>query len=167
MASLRALLCFFSCLVLATGVSLAQSQNASKIAATGDTVLTAKINGADVGVEFRSAQIKPGDPLHPAWESFENHTFTTLTDLKISVGGKPVSLQDRAFADLLDPHGATLRAEKGSFVVRIYGLDASEAYFLDVWSNKREVTRRRDYSSLDDVLASETRYFYHALKDRF
>ncbi len=159
----RVPLCFFTCLVFAAAPLLAQSENALPIAASGETVLTRTTRGVGVNVVFRSAEIKPGDSLHPAWESFENHTFTALSDLKISIAGNAVLVPHAAFADLLEPHNATLRGEQRMFVLRINGGDGAESYVVDVLFDKHGVTRRRVYSTVvKTVLASETRYFYHA-----
>ena len=64
-----------------------------------------------------------------------------------------------AFADLLDPHDATIRNEKGTLVLRINGLDGAEGYFADIFFDRKAATRRQVYSL--GVLTSETRYFAH------
>jgi len=154
---------FFVALTI-PATALAQSPDRVEIAKTGESSLNSTINRTAVSVVFRSAQIPPGDPLHPTWESFENHTFITVVGMRISVRGKSVFVPHAAFADLLDPIDARLRVEHGFFVVRINGGDGSEAYFVDVFFDARGVTRRRLYSTVGKpTLSSETRYFYHVL----
>ncbi len=62
---------------------------------------------------------------------------------------------------MFDPVVASLRYEKGSFVLRVEGADGSESYFGLVYFNREEVTELRIYATEFPEHPMQITHFYY------
>jgi hypothetical protein len=90
---------------------------------------------------------------------------SVIPALEISVAGKPIVVPTSVYDGLFDPREASLRFEKGIFILRIDGADAAYSYFVRVYFDGDGVKRLVTYSSLvPDKPTGDTHYFHVALK---
>jgi hypothetical protein len=93
-------------------------------------------------------------------------TLTVVQNLEITVEGKKIFVPRSAFADLLDPRTASIRAQKGDFVLTIAGADGAESYFVRLVFDGTRVKTRAVYSALVPTTPAEkTSYWLRELKD--
>jgi hypothetical protein len=82
-----------------------------------------------------------------------------VTNVSIRAGDADVFVFRSAFADLINPSRAELRADGGNYTLTIGCRDGAEAYRAEIGFNSVHLTRRRVFSSLTPREASEdTRY---------
>jgi len=68
---------------------------------------------------------------------------------------------------LIDPGGATLRFERGLFVLTITGGDGADSYSVRAYFDAMEVSRRMVFSLLiPDKPTEDTRYWFRVLQDK-
>jgi hypothetical protein len=89
-----------------------------------------------------------------------------IIQLNISVNGQAIFVPRSVFADLINPHEASIKFKKDQFILSIYGADGADSYFLHIYFDKEKINRRSVYSSLiPDKPTQETYYWLHVLKD--
>jgi hypothetical protein len=75
-----------------------------------------------------TVQIDRTNPLFPAEDFWDAKQLTKVKSLKITLNGKDVIVPTSTFSTLAAPTNWSLRSEKGDFVLRIEGADASNLY---------------------------------------
>jgi hypothetical protein len=140
------------------------AQEEVAIAPSGNTVVGAVFKKKTVDVTIRTVRIESSNSAFP-W-GLKNVGFREITivqSLEISVDGKHIWVPRSVFGDLFNPLKASVGFEKGLFVLTINGGDASESYFIRVYFDDKKVSLMETYSSLDNALTSDTRYYYPVL----
>lgn len=134
------------------------------IARSGVTTLGLVSPRGNVKVVIRTAMFSSACKCScpAAWALGELHLkeLSVTRSLKISVGGKSIFVPDSVYDHLFEPHQAALRYERGTFILRIDGMDASDSYFVRVYFDDNAVNRFVTYWSLvPDRPTSDTHYF--------
>lgn len=96
--------------------------------------------------------------------SGREHAKTLVTDLKIEREKKPLFVGFSAYADLLDPHKASLQVGSKSTRLVIIGGDTSESYSVVMLVGGQLVSSREMYS-LGGAPVQRTIYWLRELKD--
>lgn len=123
---------------------------------SGETALALR-TPTDVRVTIRTSRV----PGHDGQE------LSVLKAVEITVAGKNILVPRSVFCDLTDVTKAELKPNSKTFVLRLSGGDASEAYIVHIEFGPDRV-RRRTLASLmapRDVL-QETTYRIHTLRDK-
>jgi len=143
------------------------AQDRATISPRGTTSLNARINRAQVHVMIRTTIINSSHVLFPSEFIPGAKEVSIVSNVRIAVDGKPISVPRSVFLDLFDPHEALLQFDKGRFVLRIDSGDASNAGFVLVYFDAKGVSQRMIYSALTPEKPSEdTRYFFTVLEDK-
>ena len=158
-----------ACIALAaSGSSLAATLQhpSARVAAQGETKITATLGGTRVAVQFFTHKVDIGKPSdEPPKRRMSSCTYSripcSLTDaVEISVAGHPVFVPRSAFADLADINGAELHLiAPGRFRLALTGGDASEAYEANIVFDRHRVRERTVTASEAQMVAEKTVYF--------
>ena len=131
------------------------------IAPLGKTEFTAKIKKIAVLVEIDSASDTGRER-----SASNDPSQRVVRAMKIAVHGQSIFVPRSAYADLVDPRIATVKAEQGAWVLIIEGGDGADSYFVKINFDAQRVTRRKLYSSLIGGAPTEdTKYWLRVLKD--
>jgi len=137
----------------------------TSIAKDGTTVVHAVLAGKKIEATITTVRIGTDSKLFPKIE-WGAPSVTLVQDLEITVEGKKAFVPRSVFADLLDPRTASIRLQKGVFVLTAAGADGAESYFVRVVFDGTRVKRRMVYSSLVPATPTEdTAYRLTELKD--
>jgi hypothetical protein len=168
MARCKVLASFFSLfLAFVARDVFAQTVVKAKVAESSDSLVNAGLNSRVVKATLHCVPVPPGSPVYPSGDDDPDHIFTVVQSLELSVGTTSVWVPRAAFADLLDPQEVSLRFEKGDFILRLAGGDASESYFVDLYFGATAAKQRLVYSSLVPTTPTEvSTYRTVELKDR-
>jgi hypothetical protein len=156
-----------------SGVARGQTQAAgSVIAPSGYTMLTANTPQEKVSVSFRTGKLDGtcagASPLGWLLKAYGVKELTVVQDLQISIAGKSIGvIPGSVYAFLVDPREASLQFEKGSFVLRVDGGDASRSYFERAYFDQNGVNRLMSYgSNAPDQPSVDARFYRVTVKDR-
>lgn len=141
------------------------AQERGAITQSGSTLLNAVSKKTSMTVIINTAKVGPakGLPLSQAENAKE---ITVIQKLNISVDSHPIFVPRSVFADLVDPREASLRFEKGAFVLSVGGGDGADSYTLHVYFDATKVIRRTLYSTLiPNKAVEETHYWLRILND--
>ena len=165
----RKLMVMATCIALATsgsGLAATKQDGDSRVAAQGETRITATLGGKAVLVQFFTHKVDIGKPSdEPPKRRMSSCTYSripcSLTDaVEISVAGHPVFVPRSAFADLADINGAELHLiAPGRFRLALTGGDASEAYEANIVFDRHRVRERAVTASEAQMVAEKTVYF--------
>ena len=143
------------------------AQDRATISPKGTATLNARINRAQVQVTIRTTIINSSHVLFPSEFIPGAKEVSIVSNVRIAVNGKPISVPRSVFLDLFDPHEALLQFDKGRFVLRIDSGDASNAGYVLVYFDAKQVTRRMAFSALTPEKPSEdTQYSLTAIQDK-
>jgi len=130
------------------------------------TIVSARLNRSQVQVTIRTTIINSSHVLFPSEYIPGAKEVSVVSNVRITVNGKQISVPRSVFLDLFDPHEASLQPDKDGFVLRIDDGDASNAGFVLVSFDVRQVRQRIVYSALTPEKPSEdTRYFVTVVED--
>jgi hypothetical protein len=142
------------------------AQEATAIVGSGSTSVHAAFKKPAVNATIRTVRIERPNILFPLGVVWDAKSVSLIQSMNISVDGQSVAVPRSVFTDLLDPSNASIRLEKGAFVLDLAGGDASNAYLIRVYFDATKVTRRTVYSALiPNKSAEDTHYYMHVLKD--
>ena len=147
-------ICFFLFWCLQVGLcNCAYAQQS--IAVSGKTTISQSLRKNIINVTFQTVKINRGHNIAALYylppDGFD--ACSIVVKLDISINGKKVFVPWSVFGDLIDPHGAYIEYKKGTYILSIGGGDASEAYHVKVYFNKRTVFRRIVYDlEFDDSM---------------
>ena len=128
--------------------------------------MSARLNRSQVQVTIRTTIINSSHVLFPSEYIPGAKEVSVVSNVRITVNGKQISVPRSVFLDLFDPHEASLQPDKDGFVLRIDDGDASNAGFVLVSFDVRQVRQRIVYSALTPEKPSEdTRYFVTVVED--
>jgi len=147
------------------GQTAAEKSGQTPIAKSGVTSFHTKSLIDEIDVVFHTVRVEKASDLFPsmAWEA---NSATLIQNLEISVHGKTIFVPRSVFADLIDPRVASIKFQKGDFVLAIAGADGAESYSVHVYFDTTKVKRRMVYSSLTpSIVAEDTHYRLTVLKD--
>ncbi len=148
--------------IFVTSSALAQEHALAK---SGVTSVHAKSSNKEIDVVFHTVRVEKTSDTFPGID-WEAKAVTLAQMLEISVQGKRVFVPRSVFADLIDPRVASIKAQKGDFVLTIAGADGAEAYSVNVYFDATKVKRRTLSSALTpSVIAEDTHYRLTILKD--
>ena len=129
--------------------------------------MSARLNRSQVQVTIRTTIINSSHVLFPSEYIPGAKEVSVVSNVRITVNGKQISVPRSVFLDLFDPHEASLQPDKDGFVLRIDDGDASNAGFVLVSFDVRQVRQRIVYSALTPEKPSEdTRYFVTVVEDK-
>jgi len=129
--------------------------------------VSARLNRSQVQVTIRTTIINSSHVLFPSEYIPGAKEVSVVSNVRITVNGKQISVPRSVFLDLFDPHEASLQPDKDGFVLRIDDGDASNAGFVLVSFDVRQVRQRIVYSALTPEKPSEdTRYFVTVVEDK-
>jgi hypothetical protein len=129
------------------------------IAQSGSTSVSTVFERKTASVTIHTVRIENSSSAFPDIEDWGVKAVTIVRRMEISVDGKSLFIPRSVFADLLDPRLASVKFEKGDFVLVITGADGAESYIVRVYFGATRVKRRRVYSSLTpESVAEDTRY---------
>ncbi len=155
-------ICFLTALVATCS---ARVENQTTISKSGISSVRAKLEGKEIVVAIHTVEIDRNSDAFPSIE-WEAKTIAVVKSLEISINGKRIFVSRSVFADLLDPRAASLRWQKGLFLLTIGGGDGAESYFVHVYFNTTNVTRRTSFSALTpSTPTADTHYRLTVLKD--
>lgn len=142
------------------------AQDRTPIAKSGATSISATVNGAKIGVTIHTVKIDRSNPLFPLGDAWDAKVMSAVGGLEITVDGQSLAVPHSVLSDLFDPREASIRSEKGDFVLRVDGADASNSYFIRIFFDTVRVKRLVLYSSLfPNHPTADTRYYTRVLKD--
>ena len=131
------------------------------------TIVSARLNRSQVQVTIRTTIINSSHVLFPSEYIPGAKEVSVVSNVRITVNGKQISVPRSVCLDLFDPHEASLQPDKDGFVLRIDDGDASNAGFVLVSFDVRQVRQRIVYSALTPEKPSEdTRYFVTVVEDK-
>jgi hypothetical protein len=161
-----AIICMAIADILSLGFSHA-NQEEFYIDRSGITTASALSGEMTAKVIFHTVRINKSNVLFPQMDDTpEVKEVTIVRKLEIFVNNVEVIVPPSAYADLIDPIKATLRADNDTFVLKINGGDASLSYFLRLYFDAKQLHRRVLYcSSIPDEPIQETLYWLRTLKD--
>jgi hypothetical protein len=159
--------CLFWVLVVgafvATPSGLAETQ--TTIANSGTSTVRATVEGKEIIGVIHTIRIDRNSDAFPSID-WDAKAVTVVRKLELSVGGKRIFVPRSVFTDLLDPRSASIRSQKGAFILTIAGGDGAESYFVHIHFDTTNVTRRTLYSSLTpSTPTADTHYRLTVLKD--
>lgn len=136
------------------------AQERTVIAQSGSTLLNATYKKTTVAITIRTVIVENGIadefPLNRS----------VIQKLSFVVNSHTIFVPRSVFEDLVDPREASLRFEKGAFVLSVGGGDGADSYILKVYFDAIKVIRRTLYSALiPNKAVEETRYWQRVLKD--
>ena len=142
-------LCFLGTL-LAT-VSLCGAQTPIEIAWPGTARLTETVKGVRVDVTFNTVTIDRSNPLFPyPMDGWHPDFIGVVRAIEISVDGQPIYLPPSVFGTLQAPNRASLRSEKGDFVLEITGGDAGLTTVTRIYFDKKGLKRLVECDAFDE-----------------
>ena len=144
-----------------------EAQDRATISPRGMTIVSARLNRSQVQVTIRTTIINSSHVLFPSEYIPGAKEVSVVSNVRITVNGKQISVPRSVCLDLFDPHEASLQPDKDGFVLRIDDGDASNAGFVLVSFDVRQVRQRIVYSALTPEKPSEdTRYFVTVVEDK-
>lgn len=141
-----------------------------KIARSGSTEVSATIEKNRATVTIHTTIVNQdctcSCPAKAALKEMNLKEMSVIEDMAIAINGKSVFVGNSVYDHLFEPHWASLRSEKGNFVLKIVGLDAANSYFVRIYFDRDGVSRLLTYWGLvPDKPTSDTRFFDVELKD--
>jgi hypothetical protein len=156
-------------LFLLASVSPCVAQQAAKIAQSGTTIISVASSSAKASAEIQTVRLS-GDcarlcPASRVWVDTGVESATIVQRLRLSIGPHTIFVPLSVYASLFEPRQASLKVEKGSFVLTIGGADGGESYFVQVYFDAGGVNRTLTFNSeFPDAPLQDTHYYPN--KDR-
>jgi hypothetical protein len=120
-----------------------------KIAPSGATILRATSPKGKALVTIHTATVEgscaKSCPTSRVWWDWGVKHVPIVESLDIAINGHKVVAPLSVYSSMFDPASASLRYEKGNFVLRVEGADAGEAYFILVYFNRQGVSELRTF----------------------
>lgn len=142
---------------------------AASVAPSGNTVIAAtssKIKAQAV-LTTRQVVIREADRERtdmPATScTYSRFPCSVVDYLSITVKGEPITVPRSVYLDLADINAAVVTTEKGKYILRLTGGDASESYRVVIEFDANRVRTKRVYSGEGNGLLQET--VYHLVQD--
>jgi hypothetical protein len=128
------------------------AQNQNRLPLSGALTVSANSPQGKAVVTITTAtlenQCAKACPTTNRWiEDVGENTASVVQKMEISVRGKTVGVPISVYASLLEPSTATLKFDKGSFILEIHGADGGEAYFALIYFNASEISQLKLYAS--------------------
>ncbi len=145
-------------------------ESEKRIAELGTMVITAVSPSNKGTVTIHTARVGASsdcanDWLRQAIQEYGAKEVTMIQGLEISLGNAKLFVPPSSYLSIFDAKRASLRFEKGSFVLEIYAGDGADAEFDLIYFDKTGVNRSMSYSYLSPNQPSEdTRYHHIAIK---
>jgi hypothetical protein len=164
--SLKSAVCLF---LLLTSASPSVAEQSAKIVQSGNTIVSAASSSAKARAEIQTVRLS-GDCAHlcPAsrvWTDLGAESASIVRRVKLSVGPRTIFVPLSVYASLFEPRQASLKFEKGSFLLTISGADGGESYFVQIYFDAGGVNRSLTFSSeFPEAPVQDTHYYRN--KDR-
>jgi hypothetical protein len=152
-ASFSPFLSFATAIIVVQGLFLGAARAQTKIVRSGSTILSATSPEGRANVTIHTAVFRNSCACscRVVWVEEELNLLKELglgeidivRGLRISVGGKRITVPGAVYEELFDPHEASLRFEKGNFVLRVDGADAAYSYFVRLYFRGCPISRWR------------------------
>lgn len=143
-------------LVFLTGIFFWNSGRAASsdrvpIVSSGKTVVSVESPDGVALVTIETTMLEgecaDASPAGRVWTRYGVKQVTVVRAINISVGKRKLDVPLMSYAGLFQPGGASLRFEKGAFVLKIDGADGAEAYFSLIHFSVQGVTAMELYST--------------------
>jgi len=146
-------------------------QQPTKVASSGETVITAHSRNTSVQVKITTHEVQIGKPsdeppdVNTTGCTYSRYPCSVVDLITISVNGKPVGVPRTAFCSLADINDAGLRIGKNGTVLTLNGGDASESYFVKIRFNRERVTGLSLLDGESGKKVEETTYYEVVVDD--
>ena len=140
-------------------------QQPTKVASSGETVITAHSRNISVQVEITTHEVQIGKPSDERPDivytscTYSRYPCSVVDLIAILVNGKPITVPRSAFCSLADLNGADVRLGQKEAVLTIKGGDASESYFVKIRFNRERVTGLSLFGGESGKKSEETTYY--------
>ena len=120
---------------------------------SGSTMFSASSQGVEIKITIKTRQIENGIPSRPDDEAIKSGCTNTrfpcskIETISILVNSHELILPSPITRYLADVATGEIIVERGKYVLRMYGGDASEAYFTDIQFNNCCVIRQTMWSA--------------------
>ncbi len=166
---LKTRILFAGCLlILGLHTSAAVADGQTKIDESGSTVITATSPKGRASVTIQTARLEgecaSACAASRSWKERGAEEVNVVQSMDFSVDGHPLAVPTSVFATLSDLGRASLRFEKGSFVLEITTGDGALSSFVRIYFDATGINRQIGYSSLSpDTPLEDTRYYHVVL----
>lgn len=142
----------------------AGAQKQVSIAPSGTTVVRKTFPKGRVAVSIHTVKLEgrcaEACPVSHGWASRGFRQRVIIEDMAISVNGHDVPVPLSAYATFLSPHFASLRLDRGSFVLRIEGADGAYTYINLLYFDATGVNEKKVYSGMYPIHPIEVTHYY-------
>jgi hypothetical protein len=136
------------------------SQQPTRIASTGETIIAVKSKEMDIQVKINARKVHAGDPGYERPPDAIYFPNSIVTNIEISVDNKPLSVPHDILCDLIQVNWAEINILQKEAILTLTGGDGAEAYIVRIKFDKSRIIHASWSDGFDpNETLKETTYY--------